>query len=76
MARSRLVRYVLDSDDPVVFTGRDAHRGEMLPIENIETRKSLHLDTEGRAFVYQEPDRYREVEPERILKLVLERRRH
>lgn len=42
--------------------------------KHIETRRYLHLDTEGRAFVYQEPDLYREVEPERILRLVLERR--
>jgi hypothetical protein len=47
-----------------------------------ETRKYLHLDTEGRAFVYieprslreDEPSSYREVDPERILREVLRRR--
>jgi hypothetical protein len=39
--------------------------------KHIETRRYLHLDSEGRAFVYQEPNLYREVEPERILRLVL-----
>jgi hypothetical protein len=47
-----------------------------------ETRKYLHLDKEGRAFVYiwpdefdsDEPGSYREVDPERLLNLVLEGR--
>lgn len=52
--------------------------------KHIETRKYLHLDKEGRAFVYiwpdeikddDEPGSYREVDPKRLLDLVLERRR-
>lgn len=52
--------------------------------KHIDTRKSLHLDKEGRAFVYiwpedtrddDEPGSYREVDPKRLLDLVLERRR-
>ena len=47
-----------------------------------ETRKYLHLDEEGRAFVYiwpdefdpDEPGSYREVDPQRILREVLRRR--
>jgi hypothetical protein len=35
------------------------------------TRNSLHLDNEGRAFVYIEPDRYEEVETEWLLARVL-----
>lgn len=50
--------------------------------KHIETRKYLHLDTEGRAFVYiwpesdQDEERasYREVDPKRILREVLRRR--
>ena len=51
--------------------------------KHIETRKSLHLDKEGRAFVYlwsdeirdeDEPGTYREVDPQRILKEVLRQR--
>ena len=51
--------------------------------KHIETRKNLHLDKEGRAFVYLwsdeirdegEPGRYREVDPQRILKEVLRHR--
>ncbi len=47
-----------------------------------ETRKYLHLDTEGRAFAYipprsykeDKPASYREVDPTRILREVLRRR--
>ena len=47
-----------------------------------ETREYLHLDTEGRAFIYiwdesrpvEEPGCYREVDPHWILHLVLRRR--
>jgi hypothetical protein len=46
-----------------------------------ETRKYLHLDTEGRAFAYlprsykeDEPSAYREVDPRLILREVLRRR--
>lgn len=47
-----------------------------------ETRKYLHLDTEGRAFAYipprrfraNEPSSYREVDPCRILREVLRQR--
>jgi hypothetical protein len=47
--------------------------------KHIETRKYLHLDKEGRAFVYippkvfreDEPSSYREVDPQRLLKEVL-----
>jgi hypothetical protein len=48
--------------------------------KHIETRKSLHLDKEGRAFVYlwseeirdkDEPGSYRQVDPQRIHKEVL-----
>lgn len=46
-----------------------------------ETRKYLHLDTEGRAFVYLWPESdeednssYREVDPRRILREALRRR--
>jgi len=51
--------------------------------KHIETRKYLHLDKEGRAFVYlwpeeiidtDEPGSYREVDPQRILREVLRRR--
>jgi len=51
--------------------------------KHIETRRYLHLDKEGRAFVYiwpdeikdeDEPGSYREVDPKRLLDLVLERR--
>jgi hypothetical protein len=53
--------------------------------KHIETRKYLHLDKEGRAFVYiwpgpddigneDESNSYREVDPQRILKEVLRRR--
>jgi hypothetical protein len=52
--------------------------------KHIETRKYLHLDKEGRAFVYLwpendisedgEPSSYREVDPHRILREVLRRR--
>lgn len=35
------------------------------------TRNSIHLDREGRAFVYLEPDRYEEVETEWLLARVL-----
>lgn len=51
--------------------------------KHIETRKYLHLDREGRAFVYlwpeeiddrDEPGSYREVDPQRILREVLRRR--
>jgi hypothetical protein len=52
--------------------------------KHIETRKYLHLDKEGRAFVYLwpeeeitdkgEPGSYREVDPQRILREVLRRR--
>ena len=51
--------------------------------KHIETRKYLHLDKEGRAFVYIWPDdigdddessSYREVDPQRILREVLRRR--
>jgi hypothetical protein len=51
--------------------------------KHIETRKYLHLDKEDRAFVYvwpdeirdeDEPGSYREVDPKRLLDLVLERR--
>jgi hypothetical protein len=51
--------------------------------KHIETRKNLHLDKEGRAFVYlwsdeirdkDEPGRYREVDPQRILEEVLQHR--
>jgi hypothetical protein len=51
--------------------------------KHIETRKYLHLDQEGRAFVYlwseeisdkDEPGSYREVDPQRILREVLRRR--
>lgn len=49
--------------------------------KHIETRKSLHLDTEGRAFVYLwsgeccdgDPG-YREVDPQSILREVLRHR--
>lgn len=52
--------------------------------KHIETRKYLHLDKEGRAFVYiwpdvfreDEPGSYREVDPQRILKEVLRLREH
>jgi hypothetical protein len=47
-----------------------------------ETRRYLHLDIDGRAFVYlepdrydeREPDRYGEVDPEQLLATVLARR--
>lgn len=51
--------------------------------KHIETRKTLHLDKEGRAFVFlwsekirdeDEPGSYREVDPRRMLKEVLRRR--
>lgn len=51
--------------------------------KHIETRKYLHLDKEGRAFVYiwpekigkgDEPGAYREVDPQRILSEVLRHR--
>ncbi len=49
--------------------------------KHIETRKYLHLDKEGRAFVYlwsgeecEEDPGYREVDPRRMLKEVLRRR--
>jgi hypothetical protein len=51
--------------------------------KHIETRKYLHLDKEGRAFVYlwpeeitdkNEPGSYREVDPQRLLREVLRRR--
>lgn len=50
--------------------------------KHIETRKYLHLDKEGRAFVYiwpddlgdDEPSSYREVDPQRILGEVLRQR--
>ena len=51
--------------------------------KHIETRKYLHLDKEGRAFVYiwpddidddDEPGSYREVDTQRILREVLRRR--
>jgi hypothetical protein len=51
--------------------------------KHIDTRKYLHLDKEGRAFVYlwpeeiidkDEPGSYREVDPQRILREVLRRR--
>lgn len=42
--------------------------------KHIETRKYLHLDTEGRAFVFQGPNLYCEVDPQRLLNRVLERR--
>jgi len=35
------------------------------------TRNALHLDKEGRAFVFLEPNRYEEVEPTRLLARVL-----
>lgn len=37
------------------------------------TRRYLHLDREGRAFVYGENGRYREVAPNRLLDLVVSR---
>lgn len=49
--------------------------------KHVETRRYLHLDKEGRAFVYiwpeeikdeDEPGSYREVDPQRLLRLVLE----
>jgi hypothetical protein len=50
--------------------------------KHIETRKYLHLDTEGRAFAYirdesksvDEPSCYCQVDPERILREVLRQR--
>jgi hypothetical protein len=49
--------------------------------KHVETRKYLHLDKEGRAFVYlwsgeicDEDPGYREVDPQRILKEVLRHR--
>lgn len=51
--------------------------------KHVETRRYLHLDKEGRAFVYirseeiapDAPGSYREVDPKRLLDLALERRR-
>jgi hypothetical protein len=49
--------------------------------KHIETRKNLHLDKEGRAFVYlwsgeigDEDPGYREVDPQRMLEEVLRQR--
>ena len=51
--------------------------------KHIETRKNLHLDKEGRAFVFlwpekirdgDEPGSYREVDPRHMLQEVLRRR--
>jgi hypothetical protein len=35
------------------------------------TRRYLHLGEDGRAFVYREPDRYRQISPCRLLQSVL-----
>lgn len=35
------------------------------------TRRYLHLNSEGRAFVYRPEERYREVDPQYLLDLVL-----
>jgi hypothetical protein len=40
------------------------------------TRWYLHLDIEGRAFVYQEDEKYGEADPDLLLKRVLRGRRH
>jgi hypothetical protein len=70
----------------MLFTGDRIVRGHSTHLhayKHIETRKYLHLDKEGRAFVYlwpeedidkDEPDSYREVDPQHILREVLRRR--
>lgn len=40
------------------------------------TRRYIHLTSDGRAFVYEEPDSYHEVDPYRMLELVLEPLKH
>lgn len=39
--------------------------------KHVETRGYLHLGSDGRAFVYEEPNRYRQVAAAGLLNLVL-----
>ena len=42
--------------------------------KHIDTRQYLHLDAGGGAYVYCEADRYREIDPDWLLRIVLRRR--